>query len=92
MNARLMLGEDKQISENCFEFANLKKIFNVVKFRRAYVLERSLFQTTKEGLLIITEKNSDPNQILMRRVLAFGERVYNLMKKRRCSQSPRSRF
>ena len=50
------------------------------------------FKQQKEDLLIITEKNSDPNQILMRRVLAVGERVYNLMKKRRCSQSPRSRF
>ena len=26
---------------------NLRKIFNIVKFRRAYILERSLFQTTK---------------------------------------------
>ena len=26
---------------------NLKKIYNIVKFRRAYILERSLFQTTK---------------------------------------------
>ena len=26
---------------------NLRKTFNIVKFRRAYILERSLFQTTK---------------------------------------------
>ena len=26
---------------------NLRNIFNTVKFRRAYILERSLFQTTK---------------------------------------------
>ena len=26
---------------------NLRKIFHIVKFRRAYILERSLFQTTK---------------------------------------------
>ena len=26
---------------------NLRKTFNIVKFQRAYVLERSLFQTTK---------------------------------------------
>ena len=26
---------------------NLRKLFNIVKFRRAYILERSLFQTTK---------------------------------------------
>ena len=36
--------------------------------------------------------NSDPNQILMRRELAFGDQVCNLIKKRRCSQNPRSRF
>ena len=29
------------------EFAEFKEIFNTVKFRRAYILERSLFQTTK---------------------------------------------
>ena len=40
---------------------NLRKIFNTVKFRRAYILERSLFQKQKEDLLIITKKNSDPN-------------------------------
>ena len=26
---------------------NLRKMFNIVKIRRAYILERSLFQTTK---------------------------------------------
>ena len=40
---------------------NLRKIFNIVKFRRAYILERSLVKQPKEHLLVITKKNSDPN-------------------------------
>ena len=41
---------------------NLRKIFNIVKFRRAYILERSLFQTTKgRSVHYYYEKNSDPN-------------------------------
>ena len=36
---------------------NLRKIFNTVKFRRAYIY----FKQQKEDLLIITKKNSDPN-------------------------------
>ena len=48
---------------------NLREIFNVVKFRRAYILERSLFQTTKaRSARYYRETNSDPNQILMGRV------------------------
>ena len=50
---------------------NLREILNVVKFRRAYILERSLFQTTKERsarYFLLRESNSDPNQILMGRV------------------------
>ena len=39
---------------------NLRKIFNIVKFRRAYILERSFFQTTKMKICF-TKKNSDPN-------------------------------
>ena len=41
----------------------------------------------KEDLLLITEKNSDPNQILIGRVL--GEKVYNFIKTQRRSQNPR---
>ena len=59
---------------------NLKKIFNIVKFRRAYTLEeRSLFQTTKEDLLIITKKNSDPNHNFIDEKSANSERVYNVI-------------
>ena len=48
---------------------NLREIFNVVMFRRAYILERSLFQTTKaRSARYYRETNSDPNQILMARV------------------------
>ena len=40
--------EDKQIMRKLrLSLPNLRKIFNIVKFRRAYILERSLFQTTK---------------------------------------------
>ena len=45
---------------------NLREIFDDVKFRRAYILERSLFQTTKErSARYYRETNSDPNQILI---------------------------
>ena len=44
-------------------------VFPVVKFRRAYILERSLFLTTKaRSARYYRETNSDPNQILMARV------------------------
>ena len=57
---------------------NLSKVFNIVKFRRAYILERSFFQTTKEDLFIFTKKSAILTIIiLIRRVL--GERVYNLI-------------
>ena len=52
MNARLMRGPSRQEDEQIWKklqlsLPNLRKIFNIVKFRRAYILERSLFQTTK---------------------------------------------
>ena len=48
---------------------NLREIFNVVKFRRAYILERSLFQKTKQRpARYYRESNSDPSHILMGRV------------------------
>ena len=41
---------------------NLRILFNIVKFRRAYTLERHhYFKQKKKDLLIITKKNSDPN-------------------------------
>ena len=47
-------------------FPNLRETFNVVKFRTAYILERSLFQTTKErSARYYREINSDPNLILV---------------------------
>ena len=48
---------------------NLGEIFNIVKFRRANILERSLFQTTEgRSARYYRETNSDPNQILKGRV------------------------
>ena len=48
---------------------NLRKTFDIVKFQRAYKLERSLFQTTKErSARYYREINSDPNLILVGRV------------------------
>ena len=38
----------------------LRKIFNIVKFRRAYLRDH-YFKQQKEDLLIITKKNSDPD-------------------------------
>ena len=38
-----------------------------------------MFQTTKEDLLIITKKNSDPNHNYIDEKSANGERVYNLI-------------
>ena len=65
---------------------NLRKPFNVVNFRRGFTYLRDhCFKQQKEDLLVITEKNSQPNQILMERVL--GDRVYNLIK--RVSKSPK---
>ena len=50
-------------------FPNLRETFNVVKLRTAYILERSLFQTTKErSARYYRETNSDPNLILVGRV------------------------
>ena len=55
MNAGLMRGpsrhEDRETNMKKLRLSlpNLRKIFNIVKFRRAYILERSLFQTTKVG-------------------------------------------
>ena len=58
----------------------LRKIFNIVKFRKGlHTWERSLFETTKEDLLIITKKNSDPNHNYIDEKSANGERVYNLI-------------
>ena len=58
---------------------NLRKIFNIVKFLRAYILERSLFQTTKRKTcsLLLRKTAILAINILMRRVL--DERVYNLI-------------
>ena len=59
---------------------NLRKIFNIVKFRRAYTLERDhYFIQTKEDLLIITKKTSDPDHNYIDEKSANGERVYNLI-------------
>ena len=41
---------------------NLRKIFNIVRFRRAYILRDHYFKQEKEDLLI-TKDNSDPNHI-----------------------------
>ena len=65
----------------------LRKIFNVVKLRRAYILERLLFQTTKGRSARYYWEKRDPNQILMGRVL--GERVYNLINAKVFSNSPK---
>ena len=43
---------------------NLRKIFNIEKFRRAYKLEQlrgHYFKQRKEDVLIFTKKNCDPN-------------------------------
>ena len=60
---------------------NLRKIFNIVKLRRAYTLERDHYfeQQTREDVLIITKKNSDPNHNYIDKKSANGERVYNLI-------------
>ena len=52
MSARLMRGPfslrgQTNMKKLRLSLPNLRKIFNIVKFRRAYILERSLFQTTK---------------------------------------------
>ena len=52
MNARLMRGPSRQEDEQIWKklqlsLPNLRKIFNIVKFRWAYILEWTLFQTTK---------------------------------------------
>ena len=71
---------------------NLRKIFNIVKFRRAYTLERDhYFIQTKEDLLIITKKTSDPDHNYIDEKSANGERVYNLIKTEMFSKS-RSHF
>ena len=70
----------KKYEKTADEFAEFKEIFNIVKFRRAYTLERDhYFIQTKEDLLIITKKTSDPDHNYIDEKSANGERVYNLI-------------
>ena len=62
------------------EFAEFKENFPHCKVPKGlHTRERSLFQTTKEDLLIITKKNSDPNHNYIDEKSSNGERVYNLI-------------
>ena len=51
MNARLMrellAKRTNKYDKTAAEFTEFKEIFKTVKFRRAYILEKSLFQTTQ---------------------------------------------
>ena len=62
------------------EFAEFKENFYHCKVLKELThLREIMFQTTKEDLLIITKKNSDPNHNYIDEKSANGERVYNLI-------------
>ena len=57
---------------------NLRNIFNIVKFRRAYILEIIISNSKRKICSLLLRKTAIlAIIILMRRVL--GERVYNLI-------------
>ena len=71
---------------------NLRKIFNIEKFRRAYTLERDhYFKQQRKICSLLLRKTAILNIILwMRRVLMVSEFI--IQYKQRCSQNPRSHF
>ena len=89
MNARLMWRashEEKQTWGAAAELPLFKENSSRCKVpERLQALRNHYFKHWKEDLLVITENNSEPNQMLMVRVL--GERVYVLIKMWRKSQN-----
>ena len=82
MNARLMRGPSRQEDEQIWKklqlsLPNLRKIFNIVKFRRAYTTWENIISNNKRKIcsLLLRKTVILTIIILMRRVL--GERVYN---------------